>query len=306
MISVFTGRPARTLFAIGLLALIAWLIEPADVLALLRNTDWRWLLVGALVVQLQVCASALRWQITAVQLGQSLGLSRAIGEYFLATVGNLSLPGGITGDAARVYRNRQAVSTSASARSVMIERFSGQLALALVTTIGWLLWPLLMQSSAPLAGARLLLLMATGAVVAVALTMLLARLGDNRVARFFREFGPALKTVWLNDHRWVLQGLLSVFIVATYLAVFALCALALQHPLPASAIITIVPLVLLSMVIPVSVGGWGVREAAAATLWPLAGLSSEAGVATSVLYGVVSLVSCLPGALWAWVAHTRD
>ena len=55
--------------------------------------------------------------------------------------------------------------------------------------------------------------------------------------------------------------------------------------------------VLLAMAIPLSIAGWGVREGAAALVWQAAGLDPAQGVAISISYGVVILLSSLPGAL---------
>ena len=85
--------------------------------------------------------------------------------------------------------------------------------------------------------------------------------------------------------------------MASYVGVFAICALSIAEPLPLAALFTVVPVVLLSMVIPLSVGGWGIRELAAASLWPVVGLTAEAGIASSIVYGLVSMVSVIPGAL---------
>jgi hypothetical protein len=66
-------------------------------------------------------------------------------------------------------------------------------------------------------------------------------------------------------------------------------------------------LVMLVMVIP-SVGGWGPREGAAAWAFGAAGLGAGRGVATAVVYGVMILVACLPGAavlLVSWLRATR-
>ena len=126
----------RMLLTILLLLLIARLIDLQAALGLVRNADWRWMFACFVVVQIQVVLSAIRWQVTAVRLGQALSVPRAIREYYLATLGNLSLPGGITGDAARVYRNRQAGGVGVSAQSVLIERLAGQLALLVVTFSG--------------------------------------------------------------------------------------------------------------------------------------------------------------------------
>ena len=51
------------------------------------------------------------------------------------------------------------------------------------------------------------------------------------------------------------------------------------------------------MAVPITISGWGVREGAAALLWPLAGLPAEQGVALSVGYGAMVFLASLPGAL---------
>ncbi len=296
----------RMLLTILLLLLIARLVDLQAALDLVRNADWRWMFACFVIVQIQVVLSAIRWQVTAVRLGQSLSVPHAVREYYLATLGNLSLPGGITGDAARVYRNRQASGVGVSAQSVLIERLAGQLALLVVTFIGWLLWPVLMGSAAPELGGKLVLTAVLLLTLVLITVRLIMRFAGSTVTKFIRQIGPALQYVWWADRQWLVQGVLSLCIVATYLAVFAACALALQQPLPIAGLITIVPLVLLSMVMPVSIGGWGVREAVAASLWPLLGLSPEAGVASSVLYGLVSMVATVPGALWAALMPSND
>lgn len=289
----------RMLLTTLLLLLIARLIDWQAALGLVRNADWRWILVCFVIVQTQVVLSAMRWQVTAVRLGQALSVPRAIREYYLATLGNLSLPGGISGDAARVYRNRQAGGVGVSAQSVMIERMAGQLALLVVTLIGWLLWPVLMDSAAPALGGKLVFSAVFLVFLVILVIRLLPRFAGRTAARFVGQMGPVMHYVWWADRQWLVQGVLSLCVVATYLAVFAGCSLALQQPLPLAGAITIVPLVLLSMVMPISIGGWGVREAVAASLWPLMGMSPEAGVASSVLYGLTSMVATVPGALWA-------
>jgi hypothetical protein len=60
-----------------------------------------------------------------------------------------------------------------------------------------------------------------------------------------------------------------------------------------------VPLVVLSLLamgLPVNVGGWGPREGVAALVFGSAGLGAALGLTTAVVYGVLGLVSSLPGA----------
>jgi hypothetical protein len=60
------------------------------------------------------------------------------------------------------------------------------------------------------------------------------------------------------------------------------------------AALVLVPLILAAMLIPLTVGGWGWREGAAAALFPLAGASSVAGVSAGIVFGGAILLSVLP------------
>ena len=93
------------------------------------------------------------------------------------------------------------------------------------------------------------------------------------------------------------QLLASLLIVASYVAVWLCCMRMIGLATPPAQAAPLVPWVLLAMAIPLSVAGWGVREAAAALVWHTAGLEAAEGVAASVSYGVVVLLSTLPGAL---------
>ncbi|MFK8083296.1 MAG: YbhN family protein [Granulosicoccus sp.] len=297
-------KSCKVLFAAALLLLLALFVDVQEAVDQLKLTDWRWLVPACLLVQIQVVLSALRWKITANRLGQSLSTSRAISEYYLTTVANLSLPGGITGDAARVYRNRQPLALGVSMQSVVIERLAGQLALLIVSVIGWLLWPVLMQGGAPDVALRILSITLAVILILALTIVLIIRFAPDWITRSVVDYGPAFYIAWWSDRQWIAQSTISLAIVSTYLFIFLFSSYAVQAPLSIPAMMTLVPLVLLSMLIPLSIGGLGIREAAAAVLWPLAGLTSEAGIATSVVYAMISLFACLPGlVLLVW--HSR-
>lgn len=289
------SRYLRFFAAIVLLLLVAWFIDLGEAVAQLQRTDWRWLLPAFAIVQLQIILSAVRWKITAGRLGQYLTFGRAVSEYYLATFANLSLPGGVTGDAARVYRNRQTPVLSIAVHAVMLERLAGQVALLIVGLIGWVLWPFLMQGEVPALGTTVVVTTVALAGVVVLLVAGFVRWAPERITRAVKQLGPAMYVAWWSDRQWLAQGVLSLAVVATYMLVFLFSSYAVQAPLPVAALLTIVPLVLLSMMIPLSIGGWGIREAAAAVLWPFAALTAEAGIATSIVYALVSMLGCLPG-----------
>ena len=110
-----------------------------------------------------------------------------------------------------------------------------------------------------------------------------------------------------------LQIASSFLVVASYLGVFWLLAFsahdASQGSLTSTQMLTLLALcslLLLAMAVPLTVAGWGVREGAAAVLWPLAGLPAEQGVALSVGYGLTVLLSSLPGSLFVFSRSAGD
>ncbi len=259
------------------------------------------MLVAAMAVSVfQVLVSAWRWCYTAGRLAIPLPFVVAVREYYLATFLNQVLPGGVLGDVNRAWRHSLGSGARLGAvHAVMIERLSGQLVMMSVA-LGLGIWLALSQGRgtgvvADLGGVA----MAVAAVV-IATLGLVARFwarGRGYVHALRRDIRKAL----LSWPAILVQACSSALVVATYLGVFLLLALGagywagLATALPLMALCS---LLLLTMAIPVSVAGWGVREGAAALLWPLAGLPPEQGVALSVGYGLAVLVSSLPGVLF--------
>jgi uncharacterized membrane protein YbhN (UPF0104 family) len=101
------------------------------------------------------------------------------------------------------------------------------------------------------------------------------------------------------------QVALSVGTALCNLAGFAFCLRAVGVQIEVTAILALVPLILFTMLIPISISGWGLREGAAAALLPLAGVTASDGLAASVAFGLVFIVAVLPGvAVWLWPRQT--
>lgn len=292
----------RIVVPLCLLGLVFWSLDFHALLETFAGMAARDLLLGTalglLLVQLQIVLSAWRWHTTATSLGQALSLSDAVREYYLSTLVNQSLPGGVVGDAARVVRSRQQSGIAVAAQSVLIERMAGQVVLALLVVVGLIAWPFVVDAARPVGAWTLLASVLVVALLLCTIVFVGQRLTSGRIGRFAASLWPALQRAWFANGAWQVQLLLSLAIVSSYLALFAVAALTLGAPLPWIGLLTIVPLTLLTMLLPISVGGWGVREAAAAILWPIVGLTAESGVATSVLYGLLCLAGSLPGGLF--------
>ena len=273
------GLAARAGAALVLLALVWHFANGRAALDRLALADWRWLAAAVLAVNLQTVLSAQRWRLTAGALGQRIGRGHATGEYYLAQLVNQTLPGGVLGDASRAVRARHSADLLRSGQAVVIERLAGQIAL------GAVLLPALVVTRHGLWALGIVAVVAVGIGVAGALPKLRALVRPLQQALL----GRAVR------NRQIALGL---SIVACNLASFAFCAYAIGAALPLSAIVTLVPLILSAMLVPLSIAGWGWREGAAAALFPLAGATPEAGLAASAAFGAVLLISALPGLTW--------
>ncbi|MDX1552372.1 MAG: lysylphosphatidylglycerol synthase transmembrane domain-containing protein [Marinobacter sp.] len=258
-------------------------------------------LLAAMVISVfQVTLSAWRWRYTAGRLGIELPFRAAVREYYLATFLNQVLPGGVLGDVNRAWRHSlDSGSRLGAVHAVMIERLSGQLVMISVA-LGLGTWLALYQGQTAGMVSDL-----GGLTIAVAATMMIML---GLVGRFWargRGYVHALRRdIRKSLLSWpaiLVQMSSSAVVVATYLGVFTVLALGAGYWAGALEVLTVMALcslLLLAMAVPVSVAGWGVREGAAALLWPLVGLPAEQGVALSVGYGLAVLVSSLPGVLF--------
>lgn len=293
----------RGLVSLGLLGAVALWVEPQAVLAEIQRLSLSWMLLAFMISVLQVMLSAWRWKFTADLVDVPLRYGYALREYYLALLINQLLPGGVLGDAGRAHRHaKQSGSRGGAWRAVVIERASGQVALVLLTLLALLTsplwhaalgWPVLLTL-----GAVLIL----AGVISAALFVWLRRSSTFSLPAWCRTFGRDVQRSLLRRGVWIKQLLSSLAIVVSYGLVMVCAARAIGVELPALDILALTPLLLLAMLVPLSIAGWGLREGIAATIWAFVGLPSAQGVAVSLGYGVLIMLSSLPG---IWVALSK-
>jgi glycosyltransferase 2 family protein len=288
-------RAVQIAIALGLLGFVWSVADGPEAARTLADANVTWLAAACAALTFQTVLSALRWRVTAGQLGIDLAPRWAIREYYLAQIVNQSLPGGMVGDAARAVRAREQAGLLASGQAVIFERLAGQVGmfavmatafavtLALPGGVDWPQW--LVVPVAALIGAVILLPM---------LVWLLAKV-PGTIGVKLRSFQQTAFVALLAKEVLALQIALSVATTVCNLAAFAFCAMAVGVELSLVATVTLVPLILVTMLVPISVSGWGLREGAASLLFPLAGATASDGLAASVAFGLIFLLSVLPG-----------
>lgn len=303
MSGLIRGMPGHVRLALQLavtLALLALLWRAAggpEAARSLASADLGWLALALGTLTVQTILSALRWQLTARQFGIRIGLGTAIHEYYLSQVVNQSLPGGVVGDAGRAMRSRSQAGLMPAGQAVIFERLAGQVAMfamlglafaATWTVPGGLDWP------RPLAG-PLALLLAASLCLPFLVTML--RRLPGPIGRSTERITTGFRMSLGTGRVLTAQVALSIGTVLCNIAAFGFCLWAVGAQIGIPALCALVPLILTTMLIPVSISGWGLREGAAAALLPIAGVAASDALAGSVAFGLTYLASVLPGAL---------
>lgn len=248
------------------------------------------ILVAVVLAAVATAAAAWRWRIVSAGFGLPLPWSEAFTSYYRSQFLNTVLPGGVVGDVHRAYVHGQHHErVDLAARAVAAERVAGQL-VQVVLTLAILLPLGLASPLAPLAwvsGAIVVLAMAFVGVVAA------TRRGRAALRREYRMLRPVLT----RPAALFAIAAASIIVVAAHATTFVVAGIAAGVHAGADELAVVALIVLGAAAIPVNVGGWGPREAVAASAFALAGLGAGAGVAVSTAFGVLTVVAVLPGAL---------
>lgn len=285
----------KWVLSLGILFVLLWRLDGHDFINQFRTVSWPVFMAAIFFALLAIVGSAWRWHYTAQQLNLTLSHRQAINDYFLAALINQTLPGGILGDITRAVRHGDRLPQltaqgrwGAAFRAVVIERLSGQLILPPLLMFFWLITPtgqaLLYQF-----GFVLTFIMIGLVSVGIGFGWLLRR------RQWLYRLKLDLKRTLLSMPSGLIQMISSAAVLGCFIVAFILAARALAIETPSTVMLPLIPLVLLAMIVPISVSGWGVREGVAALLWPIVGLPAEQGVAISVTYGAVMFLSSLPG-----------
>ncbi|WP_236903904.1 lysylphosphatidylglycerol synthase transmembrane domain-containing protein [Comamonas serinivorans] len=305
------GKTAlRALLGLALLAALLMLAKPQTLWSALRGADGRWLLAGLAVAVASNVVSAWRWRLLVRFFQADLQPGQALRWYFQAIGLNALLPGAVVGgDVFRAVMLRRAGQpVAASTASVLLDRISGLWMLCGLGALGAVVCaPQLAQAMSGWLGLPVSpALLATVAVV-VALGWLALPWGLPWLAhRLPQRLGPVTaareavvaltaRPDYTRQLAW--QVLASALVQVLSAAALACAGLALGVSLSWPVWGFAMAPIFLMAALPVSVGGWGTREAACvATLAPF-GVAAPLAIGIGLVYGAYGLAQGALGAL---------
>lgn len=260
-----------------------------------------WLSLGVATSILGIVVSAWRWQRVLDVLGAPVSLRTLTSHYFAGQfLGNV-LPSTIGGDVLRVTRGgRSTGSTPVAFASVVLERLTGFVALPLLAFIGLATTPAVFSETA----GWIALAIAVGALVALVVILVIA--ASPRIAgrfashenwtRFIGAVHESVLTIRGHPHRsFELLGAAVIYQITTVLVVW--CAVnTMNVKLPFTAILAFAPVVAMAQVLPLSLGGLGVREGMLVLLLATFDVSTGRAIGVGLCWYAMTLLASIAGA----------
>lgn len=306
------NRALRTHFGtvagVVILTVLLWRLGTGVFLDGLRRIDAPTLLVALAIGALTTVFSAWRWALVARGLRIRLPLGPAVADYYRALFLNAALPGGVLGDVHRAVRHGQSAGdVGRGVRAVVLERTAGQLVLTVagVTVLLTLPSPVMqdVREITPL------VLLAGAGACAVVLAVRMSSSAPRRAGRLRAALAEARESL-LSRRNAPGVAVSSAIVLSGHLGMFVVAARVAGSGASVLALLPIAVLALLAMGLPLNIGGWGPREGVTAWAFGAAGLGASTGLTVAVVYGVLSFVAALPGAVvlvvrWSAGLRTR-
>jgi len=303
-----TGVALKGFVSVGLLVWFVLGIDGQRLFDLIGRSRPGFLLLMALAGLSRIWISAIRFHFLSRPI-RRLGLRTLSRHYFVASYFNNLLPTAFGGDVIRVFLlAKQGLSKVESGALILIERSVGLGALVALATLGVALFPVQAELR--------WLVLGIGAMLAAGVLVLLAgsrRLG-RRIGRWPALQGAVDAAKVLSHRSRALSGVvvLSFLLQVVSISVSWLAALAMGIDTSFLACLALVPLVWLVTMLPVSIGGIGLREVSFAYLLGTIGISSEESLlislgtfATLVLNGFIGGLILARGSLRGGLADLR-
>jgi hypothetical protein len=290
----------RLLFSASLLAFLLSRMDLGDFQAILDGGALRPILAALAILMILPLVQAQRWRLIAASLDAPLGFGAAAKNVYIGQLFNQILPSSIGGDAVRVWKLAPAMPIQLALSSVALDRIVALLTVPIILTIGCgMLLNIVPPGPFRWSLVGMIVLIACGFMALLLadhmpLPRTLARL---RIVEVVRAMPAAARRLLLDPVRLVLAVALSIFIHVAVGTSMWLVAGAFGPPPPLAVFLVLAPLIILVTAIPISIGGWGVREGAMITALGLVHMPSSAALTTSIAFGLIMMLVGVPGAL---------
>jgi glycosyltransferase 2 family protein len=303
-------RWGRLAVSIVLLAFLVTKIDPDELVPPNRSLPGTlfFLCTGLLLMALSFLVASWRWQRVLAVYDQHIPLRTLLKHYLAGQFVGNALPSTVGGDVLRISRcSKDTGSTEVAFASVVIERLTGFVALPFLIFVGFMARPDLVG----VGRSWLALLIAVATLIVLTIILLLSaspKLAGRYVhrANWTRYMGIIHVGIdrMRRDPRDAAAALFAAVVYQLTVVAAVYCAVhTIGLTIPNGAVLAFIPAVAMVQVLPISVGGLGVREGMLALLLHPLGVPTGQAVAVGLLWYAMTLLVSLAGAPAFAIGH---
>lgn len=122
-------------------------------------------------------------------------------------------------------------------------------------------------------------------------------LKDNRIWKKFVEVYGSLAEYKRYPYHLLLSFALSLLVQIIRITIYYTISRSLHMHIPIVYFFMFIPIIMIVIMLPVSIGGLGVREGAFVSFFSHVGVSSSGALAISVVFFVLMIITILPGGI---------
>lgn len=282
----------KLIFSFSILAfLLIQKVRISEILQAVENIDFFWLATSFSLHALGLLISAYRWQILIRAQGDDVPLGFLAKSYLVGNFFNLFLPTRFGGDVVRIWDgSRYSRSLLKSSAIVVVERFTGVIVL-LLFAFAASLSRLDMARSLPIIGISLLVGFGGLLLVLFFFTpffrLLIEKIPEKGVLQKFKvkilEFRRVI-LVYRNKNRAFFLALFWAFLLQVNVILhYFLAGKAFHLGIPLLDYFIFIPIILLILTIPITIGGLGLRELLYILFFAAYGIAGHVAFSFSVI-----------------------
>ncbi len=301
-----------TFFLIKLLisvSIIAFLLTSKDLSVIsehLKTASPFIVILATGLLFILVIPQSFRWQSIIRASGAPFRFRFAIGATLVAWFFNQVLPSSVGGDAFRIwYAKRYGVNLSTAAQSVVYDRISALVAVTvlLLMSIPWL--RSFFSSDEPVISILIFVFMLVlGCIFLLTADKMVSFILPTSLRNHIVEFSGTARKVFLS-RTGIRVVFLSLGIQFCIACAMWLLAQSMKIQLELVHALLLMPVILFITAIPISIAGWGLRESAMVFVFGMIGMPAESAFSLSVSFGLVMMVTGLPGGIVWWFMHHK-
>ncbi len=310
----------QVLIGIGALALVVMRSDAHGLMEALRNTRVAYLPLAVAASFAVTWLMAYRWRAILAARQLHFSTRRLFGYYLIGIFFTSFVPGGgVSGDVARlIYVDREVRDKALVLSTLVYERLIGVFILLLIGLAATLMTRAYGQTNPMIYASEAIL-----ALAFIVIATLMSGYVSSRLARLIRAIGRRIRTVRLaeaaartlesiselrRDGALLLRtSMISVLIRIVWSLGCYVVAWAMGLPIGLLTLFAFISLVDLVRLMPISVGGLGVREWAVIVLFATLGITREQALTFSILaFAPIYLNAIVGGLLYISKARVRQ